>query len=85
MQCVKRNRLTFAKVEADLSKVLTAGNGIPERFRLVTRSSVSAKMRGKVESRVLSSGVSHCDIWSGAEFEEFLRRDAESLLERLIL
>ena len=30
------------------------------------------------------NGVRDCDIWSGAEFEEFLRRDAELLLKRFI-
>jgi hypothetical protein len=82
VQCVNRVRLTFAKAEADISKVLTAGNRVPARFRIVTRSNVSAAMRGKIKKLVASSGVRHCDIWSGAEFEEFLRRDAESLLKR---
>jgi hypothetical protein len=84
VQCVNRGRLTFAKAKADLGKVLNAGNGTPQRFRLVTRSAVSAKMRSKIKDDVLSCGVRDCDIWSGAEFEEFLRRDAESLLKRFI-
>jgi hypothetical protein len=84
VQCVNRGRLTFAKAEADLAKVLKAPNGTPQRFRLVTRSAVSATMRGKVKAYVLASGVGDCDIWSGAEFEEFLRRDAESLLKRFV-
>jgi hypothetical protein len=74
--------LTFAKARADISKVLTATSGVPMRFRIVTRSNVSAEMRGKIKKLVTSSGVQQCDIWSGAEFEEFLRRDAESLLKR---
>jgi len=48
IQCVNRGRLTFAKAETDLSKVLKALNGTPQRFRFVTRSAVSAKMRGKI-------------------------------------
>jgi len=84
VQCVNRGRLTFAKAEADLGKVLKTGNGTPQRFRLVTRSAVSAKMRSKIKDHVLSCGVRDCDIWSGPEFEEFLRRDAESLLKRFI-
>src|SRR3974390_985955 len=84
IQCVNRGRLTFTKVESDLAKVLKAGNGAPQRFRIVTRSSVSATMRGKIKDYVLANGIRHCDIWSGAEFEEFLRRDAESLLKRFI-
>jgi len=41
-------------------------------------------MRSKIKDHVLSRGVRECDIWSGVEFEEFLRRDAESLLKRFI-
>ncbi len=84
VQCVNRVRLTFAKAEADISKVLTASNGVPARFRIVTRSKVSAAMRGKIKTLLTSSDVRHCDVWSGAEFEEFLRRDAESLLKRFV-
>jgi hypothetical protein len=84
VQCVNRGRLTFAKVAGDVSKVLKAGNGIPQRFRIVTRSNVSAAMRTKIRNHLQSGGVSHTDVWSGAEFEEFLRRDAESLLSRFV-
>ncbi len=48
MQSVNRGRLTFAKAETDLSEVLKAPNGTPHRFRFVTRSAFSAKMRGKI-------------------------------------
>ncbi|MGA2713433.1 MAG: hypothetical protein ABSG41_10035 [Bryobacteraceae bacterium] len=81
---MNRGNLTFAKVSGDISKVLKAGNGVPKWFRVVTRSKVSAAMRGKIKEYVMSSGVSRCDIWSGVEFEEFLRCGAESLLKRFI-
>jgi len=84
VQCVNRGRLSFAKAEGDLAKILKAGNGTPQQFRIVTRSSVSATLRGKIKTHAQANGVSDCDIWSGAEFEEFLRRDAESLLKRFI-
>jgi hypothetical protein len=84
VQCVNRGRLTLAKAETDISKVLRSSNGTPQRFRFVTRSAVSAKMRGNIRAHALSNGIRRCDIWSGAEFEEFLRRDAESLLKRFI-
>jgi hypothetical protein len=29
-------------------------------------------------------GVTQCEIWSGQEFEERLRRDAENLLRRFV-
>jgi len=84
IQCVNRSRMTFAKASTDLCKVLSAGNGTPQWFRHVTRSAVSARMRDLIKSHALSSGVQDCDVWSGPEFEEFLRRDAESLLKRFV-
>jgi len=84
VQCVNRTKLTFAKIRTDISKVLKATNGAPQRFRIVTAANVSAAMRDKIKKHVMSSGVRQCDIWSGAEFEEFLRHGAESLLKRFI-
>jgi hypothetical protein len=84
IQCVNRQDLTFAKIRDDLSKVLTANKGVPERFRIVARADVSATMRDRIKEHVQSAGVHHCDIWSGKEFEEFLRHGAESLLKRFV-
>lgn len=84
VQCVNRGRLTFAKVASDIIKVLSAGSGTPQRFRVVTRSTVSAAMRTKIRNQLQACGISHAEVWSGPEFEEFLRRDAESLLRRFV-
>jgi hypothetical protein len=84
IQCVNRKNLTFAKIASDISKVLKAPHGIPHRFRVVAQSDVSAKMRDRIKAHVKSQGVKECDTWSGAEFEEFLRRDAEFLLKRFV-
>jgi hypothetical protein len=84
VQCVNRTGLTFAKIRDDLTKVLRASNGVPERFRIISRANVSAAMRDKIKPHVQAAGVKHCDIWSGKEFEEFLRHGAESLLKRFV-
>lgn len=84
IQCVNRNNLTFSKAETDISKVLKSDNGVPQRFRIVARSNISAKMRDRIKKCVKCFGVCECDTWSGAEFEEFLRSGAESLLKRFI-
>jgi hypothetical protein len=76
--------LTFAKARCDLAKVLSAGKGLPNRFRIVGRATVSAMMRDRIKEHVQSMGVMHCDIWSGKEFEESLRHGAESLLKRFV-
>jgi hypothetical protein len=82
IQCVNRKSLVFAKALKDISKVLKSDNGTPRHFRIVARSNVSARMRDRIKKHVKTLGVTECDIWSGGEFEEFLRRDAEPLLKR---
>lgn len=84
IQCANRKELTFPKVEKDLAKILKAPNGTPHCFRIVAASTISAKLRDKTKQHVNSLGISECDLWSGAEFEEFLRHGAESLLKRFI-
>jgi hypothetical protein len=84
IQCVNRKNLTFTKAKEDLAKVLGAVNGVPKRFRVVTRSKVSAGLRDKIKSHAKLNRIDQCDVWSGAEFEEFLRRGAESLLKRFV-
>lgn len=84
IQCVNRKALTFAKVVSDIDKVLKAPHGAPHRFRVVAQSDISAKMRDRIKAHVKSQGVKGCDIWSGAEFEEFLRRYGEILLKRFV-
>lgn len=84
IQCANRNPLPFAKVEVDIKKVVTAYKGPPDVFRLVAGCQISAKMRDKIQKSAKSNGITECDIWSGAEFEEYLRRDSESLLKRFV-
>src|SRR5262249_39591859 len=40
--------------------------------------------RDKIKEHAQKRGILRCEIWSGHEFEERLRRDAESLLRRFI-
>ena len=84
IQCVNRKQLTFAKAEKDIGKVLKAPNGVPYRFRIVAQCKISATLRDRIKKHVKSLGVQECDTWSGPEFEEFLRKDAESLLKRFV-
>lgn len=83
IQCANRKRLTKNKATRDIDKAVKASKGTPQRFRIVTASKVSAKMRDDINAHATSKGISICEIWSGSEFEEFLRKDAESLLKRM--
>jgi hypothetical protein len=84
IQCVNRKSFTFAKAKSDSDKVLKAPNGAPKRFRIVASSNVSADMRDRIKAHLASKGVTHCDVWSGSEFEERLRHGAEALLKRFV-
>jgi hypothetical protein len=84
IQCVNRKTMTFAKIRRDIDKLLTAPNGAPSRFRVVTRATVSADMRDKIKKYAASKRIQNCDIWSGQELEEHLRHGAESLLKRFV-
>jgi hypothetical protein len=57
---------------------------VPSRFRIVAQCKISAALRDRIKKHVKSLGAQECDIWSGQEFEEFLRKDAESLLMRFV-
>ncbi|MGA3134081.1 MAG: hypothetical protein ABSD59_25265 [Terracidiphilus sp.] len=84
VQCANRSRVSLAKIQDDLAKVLSAANGAPDCFRVVASRTVSAQTRDKIKTHVLSAGVTHCDVWSGMEFEEFLRHKGEPLLKRFV-
>jgi hypothetical protein len=84
IQCVNRKSIAAAKITRDLDKIVCARGGIPDAVLVVCASSVSAKLRDKVKEHAQRKGIPQCDIWSGHEFEERLRRDAESLLRRFV-
>jgi hypothetical protein len=84
IQCVNRQTVSATKITRDLDKIARARCGIPDSFLVVCTSSVSATLRDKVKDHAQKKGITHCDIWSGHEFEERLRRDEEALLRRFI-
>lgn len=84
IQCVNRATLTQAKATQDIDKAVKASGGKPDLFRIVCRSSASAQLRDKIKKHAKKKGVKQCDVWSGTEFEEFLRNRCESLLKRFV-
>jgi hypothetical protein len=82
IQCVNRASLTQAKAEKDMAASVNATTGKPDAFKFVCRSSVSAQRRDEVRSAAAKLGVPKVTIWSGAEFEEHLRRISPVALGR---
>jgi hypothetical protein len=84
IQCVNRKTTAAAKITGDLDNIVRARSGTPDAVLVVCASSVSAKLRDKVKEHAQKRGIAQCEIWSGHEFEERLRRDAENLLKRFV-
>jgi len=82
VQCVNRSKFTLAKAKKDINNACEAPSGKPDRFRFVCRTNLSAEFRDSVKAHAKSKQVYECDLWSGEEFEEFLRKNTESLLKR---
>ena len=84
IQCVNRKTLPLSKAIQDMKSSVEASREPLRSFKFVCRGSISARGRAKVTESGRSLGISHITIWSGTEFEEHLRRDAQSLLRRFV-
>lgn len=83
-QCANHQKLTFRKIKRDLDKIALCTNGVPHKFHAICGHQVSADLRDKIKEHARVKGIYDCEVWSGSEFEEYLRRDTESLLRRFI-
>lgn len=84
VQCVNRTSLTKTKAERDMRRAADAPTGKPDAIRFICRANISSERRDHVRIFGRSLGVTHADAWSGGEFEEHLRHDAEFLLRRFV-
>jgi hypothetical protein len=84
IQCANRKRLTLSKIIHDVDLVLSGPKGTPGEFLVVSGGNISASFRDKTKAYVSKKGVRFCDVWSGQEFEERLRAEAESLIKRFV-
>ena len=82
--CANWRKLTFAKIKSDIDKVLKSPSGKPDRIRVVCGHKISAQLREKVKKYAEEKAIHACELWSGQEFEEYLRATprGESLLRR---
>ena len=82
--CANWQKLTLTKVNGDIDKVVKPPAQKPDRIRVVSGHDIPAGLRDKAKKHAESKGVYRCDLWSGKEFEEFIRSHAESLLLRFV-
>jgi hypothetical protein len=81
-QCANHQKLVFNKAKEDLDKICAGPNQTPSKFVLIVGGKVSADMKTRIASYARKQGISSTEVWSGAEFEERLRRDTPSLIQR---
>jgi hypothetical protein len=82
--CANWQKLTLTKVKSDIDKVVEPPAQKPDRIRVVCGHDIPAGLREKAKKHAESKGVYRCELWSGKEFEEFIRSHAESLLHRFV-
>ncbi len=82
IQCANHKTVSSSKATQAIDKVLTSLTGKPDVFKFVVGCPLSASKREKIRAHANSKGIGSCEIWSGEEFEERLRSECESLLQR---
>lgn len=81
-QCANRKSLKFKKAQEDIDKIANGPNAVPNHFILIAGGSVAAALKARIVAYAESKGISYVQVWSGAELEERIRRDAPSLIRR---
>lgn len=82
--CANWQKLTLAKIKKDINKAIKSLPTLPSHFRVVCGHDIPASLRDDAKAYSAGKGVHRCDLWSGKEFEEFIRAKAESLLHRFV-
>ncbi|NJO16456.1 MAG: hypothetical protein HC877_12150 [Thioploca sp.] len=81
-QCANHQRIVFKKAQEDIDKICAGPNQTPFKFVLIVGGKVSANMKARVIAYAKGKQISNAEVWSGPEFEERLRRDTPSLIQR---
>lgn len=84
-QCANYARLTFAKIEKDIAKIIPSKPAKLRYLTVIAGGKVSAELRDKIKAEALAKlGLHYCGVWGGREFEERLRYHAPDLLRRFV-
>lgn len=81
-QCGNYRKLTYLKAETTFTHWLEGARSKGAWFCLITGGTVSGSMKDKIRASASNAGFASSQVWSGAEFEEELRRDTLDLLLR---
>jgi hypothetical protein len=81
-QCVNYRKLSYRKAETDIHTLAKGARSKRARFCLIAGGTVSGPLKDKIRASASKAGFAGSQVWSGAEFEERLRRDTPDLLFR---
>jgi len=80
--CANWKTFTSSKGISDIDKMVDGLSKPPEEAIIISSSSVSAEIKVKCKAHAQSRGIMNAQVWSGSEFEEYLRFHAGSVLAR---
>jgi len=82
-QCANYRSLVTKKVTDDIDKLVKEGHA-PDFFIVICGGRVSVNSRSMIKSYAAQFGIKDIEIWTGAEFEEKLRKLAPDLIKRFV-
>ena len=81
-QCANHQRIVFRKAQEDIDKICDGPKQTPSKFVLIVGGKVSANMKSRIIAYAKGKGIANAEVWSGPEFEERLRKETPSLIQR---
>jgi hypothetical protein len=83
-QCANHQKIALKKAKEDIEKILKGPKTMPDSFILIVGGRISGNLKDKIIDFAKSKGIYGCEVWSGIEFEERLRRDTPDLIKRFV-
>lgn len=80
--CANWKAFTLAKAIGDIDSFIKKLGAPPSEVIIVAGSTVSSDIKDKIREHARARHIEDSQTWSGAEFEEFLRFHAPSVLDR---
>ncbi|MGB1251652.1 MAG: hypothetical protein ACPG8W_13625 [Candidatus Promineifilaceae bacterium] len=80
--CGNLQKFASTKGTSDIDSLVKASDKLPTEVIIVAGGPVSAGIKTKCQDHAKDKKIYQCQVWSGSEFEEFLRFHASSVLER---
>ncbi len=80
--CANWKSFTSKKGVSDIDKIVRELTNLPHEVIIIAGKSVSGATKKKCQQHAALKGIAKTQVWSGPEFEEYLRFHASSVLQR---